>query len=124
MTETYGQKSEATGIWGEEEPEKLRTDPNGSQDVRRFSEGDGSQRVSLNREGSEEGTGAKSAIGGILYQLIEDARKQLGKSRECVIWYQQEVKENEEKLQNLTELLELQRQEEREGIQGEKNLKP
>jgi phage shock protein A len=41
------------------------------------------------------------AIGGILDQLIDDAEKQLVKSRECIVWYREEAKEYEQKLNNL-----------------------
>jgi phage shock protein A len=50
------------------------------------------------------------AIGGILDQLIDDAEKQLVKSRECIVWYREEAKEYEQKLNNLRKLKELQQQ--------------
>lgn len=111
MNETYGQKSKRETSWGDEESKELRTDANSSQDARRVSEGDGTQRLQPNRESSKEGIGLKSAIGGILDQLLEDAKKQLVKSRECIVWYREEAKEYEQKIENLRKLKELQEQE-------------
>jgi len=109
MNDTYGQKeSEAKTSWGDEKSQKLRSDADGSQDVGRISEKSRAERLTLNRKGRQRRTGALSTLGGILDQLIEDARKQLVKSQECVVWYQSEVKESKEKLENLLNLKKLQ----------------
>lgn len=116
MTETYAE-SETEASRGNKKPQELRINTDSSQDAGRPSEGIGSQRLASDRKNRTEGIGAYGAIGGILNQLIEDARKQLAKSRECVVWYQEEVKESEEKLKNLLHLMELQelQQQEQEG---------
>jgi hypothetical protein len=111
MTEDYGQESEATGIRGEKKPQELRTDAYGSKDAGRIGEGSGNQRLTSNRKNSKEGIGLKNAIGGILDQLLEDAEKQLAKSRECIVWYREEAKEYEQKIENLRKLKELQKSE-------------
>ncbi len=42
--------------------------------------------------------------GGILAQLIEEVRNQLGKAEECIAWYEREKEEYQQKLQTLLEL--------------------
>jgi hypothetical protein len=112
MNDTYGQeKSKAKTSRGDEESQELRFDADGSQDVGRAREKTRAERLTLNRKSRQRRTGALCAIGGILDQLIEDARKQLVKSQECVVWYQSEVKESKEKLENLLNLKRLQESE-------------
>lgn len=111
MTETYAE-SEAEASRGDEKSQELRPDTDGSQNAGRSGERTGAECLTPNRKNCTEGISAKNAIGGILDQLIEDTRKQLGKSRECVVWYQSEIKEFEDKLKNLTQLKELQQQQE------------
>ncbi|EGK89272.1 hypothetical protein D0A34_23675 [Microcoleus vaginatus PCC 9802] len=110
MTHDYGQESEAIGIRGEEERQDLRLDTDGSDDAGRIGEGIRTQRIPSNRKNSKEGIGSKDAIGGILAQLLDDAEKQLAKSRECIVWYREEAKEYEQKIENLRKLIELQQE--------------
>ncbi|NQE38511.1 hypothetical protein [Microcoleus asticus] len=121
MTEDYGQKSEATGIRREEKSQELRIDAYGGEDAGRISEGSRNQRITSNRKSSKEGTGVKNTIGGILDQLLEDAEKQLAKSRECIVWYREEAKEYEQKIQNLRKLIELQDQEQQQAESSNDN---
>ncbi|MEG4855664.1 hypothetical protein QUB10_32925 [Microcoleus sp. B5-D4] len=108
MNNTYGQKSEREALRGDKESQELWVDANSSQDAGRIGEGDGTQRIALDRKSSTEGIGLKNAIGGILDQLLDDAEKQLAKSRECIVWYREEAKEYEQKIENLRKLKELQ----------------
>jgi hypothetical protein len=108
MNDTYGQKSKAEASRRDENPEELRFDADSGENVGRISEKSRTQRLTLDRKSRQRGTGALCAIGGIIDQLIEDAQKQLVKSRECVVWYQSEVRESEEKLANLQNLKKLQ----------------
>jgi hypothetical protein len=111
MSDTYGQKkSEAKASRGDESSQELRFDANGGENAGRASEKSRTERLTLNRKSRQRGTGALCAIGGIIDQLIEDAHKQLVKSRECVVWYQSEVRESEQKLENLRNLKKLQEQ--------------
>lgn len=119
MNEIDGQKSKTEGIRGVEGHESFRLNPYGSENAERPSEGMGHQFLAPDRKSSTEGISVKNAIGGILHQLIEDARKQLVKSRECIIWYQAEAEEYEEKLKNLIQLMELQEQQENTIIENE-----
>jgi hypothetical protein len=116
MNEEHGQESETERVWGVEGEQDLRNYANGGNNVARISEGVGNQRVTLNRKNSEAGVGFGSAIGGILDQLIDDAEKQLVKSRECIVWYREEVKQYEEKLNNLRKLKELQQQQQAQEL--------
>jgi hypothetical protein len=111
MNEIDGQESETTRIRGTESEQNLRIDANSSSNAKRTSEGAGNQLITLNRESSKEGISPKSAIGGILDQLLEDAEKQLVKSRECIVWYREEAKEYEQKIENLRKLKKLEEQE-------------
>lgn len=53
-------------------------------------------------------TATGSAItGGIIAQLINDAENQLGKTRACIEWYQEEEQERLERLENLKRLAQL-----------------
>ncbi|MGB8688686.1 MAG: hypothetical protein WCD53_15315 [Microcoleus sp.] len=106
MTEMYA-KSETHASRGKESDEGVRLDANSSENARRISTGTGAQRFQSNREGSKEGNLLSDAIGGMLDQLIDDAEKQLVKSNECIVWYREEVKEYERKLDNFRKLKEL-----------------
>ncbi|WP_293335137.1 hypothetical protein [Microcoleus sp. CAWBG58] len=119
MSQTYGQKSEAERVRGSKGDEGVRLDAYGSQNVERIGEGIGNQCISPDREGGKEGVGASDALGGILDQLIDDAQKQLVKSLECIVWYQSEAKECEQKLNNLIKLKELQARQKEEQQQLE-----
>lgn len=121
MTETYAE-SETEASRGDEKSQKLRPDTDGSQNAGRAGERTGAECLTPNRKNCTEGIGAKNAIGGILDQLIEDTHKQLGKSRECVVWYQSEIKEFEEKLKNLIHLKELQQQQQEIDNESEESL--
>ncbi|MEG5210313.1 hypothetical protein QUB67_16865 [Microcoleus sp. ARI1-A1] len=110
MIETYAQ-SETKSTRRDEGSEELRIDPDGGENVGRTGEGTRSLSFPPDREGGAPGITLNFAIGGILDQLIDDARKQLVKSNECIVWYQSEAREYEEKLQNLLKLKELQQQE-------------
>ncbi len=44
-------------------------------------------------------------IGGILAQLILEVKDRLGKSEECIVWYQKEVEEYSAQLARLEELM-------------------
>ncbi|WP_445243959.1 hypothetical protein [Microcoleus sp. OTE_8_concoct_300] len=110
MTENYGKESETEGVRGEEKRQDLWTDTNSGSNAGRVSEGIRSELVTSDRENSKEGASLVYAIGGILDQLIDDAEKQLVKSRECIVWYREEAKEYEQKLNNLRKLKELQQQ--------------
>ncbi len=109
MTETYAE-SETEASRGNEKSQELRTNTDSNQNARRPSEGIGNQCLASDRENRTEGIGVASAIGGILDQLINDAEKQLVRSRECIVWYREEAKEYEQKLNNLRKLKELQQQ--------------
>ena len=119
MIGSYGKESKTEGIRREEKRADLRVDPHSRQDAGRIGEGVGNQRISPDREGGEEGTGASDALGGILDQLIDDAQKQLVKSMECIVWYQSEARECEQKLNNLLKLKELQARQKEEQQQLE-----
>lgn len=106
MTEMYA-KSETQASRGKEGDEGVRIDTDSSENARRISTGTGAERFQSDRKGSKEGDFVDYAIGGMLDQLIDDAEKQLVKSRECIVWYREEVKEYEEKLSNFRKLKEL-----------------
>lgn len=111
MHKVDGQESETEGVRGIEGNEGVRIDAYGSETVERAGEGVRHQSLTLDRKGSKKGTGDKNTIGGILAQLLEDAEKQLAKSRECIVWYREEAKEYEQKIENLRKLVELQESE-------------
>jgi hypothetical protein len=106
MTETYA-KSETHASRGKEGHEGVRFDADSSKNARRISTGIGVERFQSDREGSKEGNLLGHAVGGMLDQLIDDAEKQLVKSRECIVWYREEEKEYEQKLSNFRKLKEL-----------------
>ena len=126
-----GQKSEAVGVRGSEGHEGIRPYTHGSEALSGVSGGLGGQSVTINREDRKEGTRDFDPFGGVIDQLIDDARKQLVKSQECIVWYREEAKEYQEKLNNLIKLKELQQQQQQQmkelqtkssNNQDEKNL--
>ncbi|WP_341730878.1 hypothetical protein [Microcoleus sp. EPA2] len=114
-SETHGQESETERIWRSQSDESVRAYADGSEDAQRFGEGTRDKCVTPNREDSQKRVGSSCALGGILDQLIDDAEKQLVKSRECIVWYTEEVKDYEQKLNNLRKLKELQQKQEQEA---------
>jgi hypothetical protein len=114
MTETYGAQGETKGIRRTEDNQELRDNPDSSKDARPIGQGIGTQCLELDREDRSTGDRFANPIGGILDQLIEDARKQLVKSKECIVWYQSEAREFEEKLRKLEHLKELHEQQVKE----------
>jgi len=109
MTEIYA-KSETHASRGEEVSEGVRLDANSREDARRISTGVGIQPFPPDRKDSKEGNLLGYAVGGMLDQLIDDAEKQLVKSHECIVWYREEVKEYEQKLNNFRKLKQLHQQ--------------
>jgi hypothetical protein len=109
-----GQKSEAVGVRGSENHESIRPYTHGSEALSGVSGGLGGQSVTINREDSKEGARDFDPFGGVIDQLIDDARKQLVKSQECIVWYREEAKEYQEKLNNLIKLKELQQQQQQQ----------
>ncbi len=109
MTEIYA-KSETQASRRNESDEGVRLDTDGGENAREISTGTGTQCFQPDRKNSSAGNFIGNAIGGILDQLIDDAEKQLVKSRECIVWYREEAKEYEQKLNNLRKLKELQQQ--------------
>jgi hypothetical protein len=109
-----GQKSEAVGVRGSESHESIRPYTHGSEALSGVSGGVGNQSVTINREDSKEGARDFDPFGGVIDQLIDDARKQLVKSQECIVWYREEAKEYQEKLNNLIKLKELQQQQQQQ----------
>jgi hypothetical protein len=116
MNQTYGTESETERIRGAEGDESLRINANRSEAAKRVSKRTGSECLPPDRKNRTEGIGAQNAVGGIIDQLIEDARKQLAKSRECIVWYQSEAREFEERLRKFEQLKELH---ELQQIQGD-----
>ena len=109
MTEIYA-KSETHAARGKEGDEGLRLDADSREDARRISTGIGTERFQPDRESGKEGNLLGYAVGGMLDQLIDDAEKQLVKSHECIVWYREEVKEYEQKLNNFRKLKQLHQQ--------------
>lgn len=62
-----------------------------------------------------------SLTGGIIAQLIRDAEIQLGKTRDCIRWYEDEEQEQLERLKNLQRLHELAELEQQEGEASTEN---
>lgn len=109
-----GQKGEAVGVRGSEGDESLRPHTYGSEALSGVSARLGSQSVTLDREDSKEGDRDFDPFGGVIDQLIDDARKQMVKSQECIVWYREEAKEYQEKLNKLVKLKELQQQQQQQ----------
>jgi hypothetical protein len=106
MTKIYA-KSETQASWGNESDKGIRLDTDSRKNARPTSTGVGFERIQPHRENSPEGNFFSHAVGGMLDQLIDDAEKQLVKSRECIVWYREEEKEYEQKLSNFRRLKEL-----------------
>ena len=104
----HGQKSETLTVRGIEDEQDIHDHADSGEALSGVSARVGSQLLGLDREDSAARSGDFQPFGGVLDQLIEDTRKQLIKSNECIVWYREEVKEYEEKLKNLTKLKELQ----------------
>ncbi len=105
-----GQKGEAIGVRGSEGGQSIYPHADSSEAVSGVSGRTGSQLFTLDRKDSPTGAGDFDPFGGVIDQLIDDAKKQLVKSQECIIWYREESKEYQNKLDNLTKLKELQQQ--------------
>ncbi len=118
MTESYA-KSETQASRGDKSDEGIRLDTDSRENAGQVSTRDGTERLQPDRKNSSPGNFLGNAIGGILDQLIDDAEKQLVKSRECIVWYREEAKECEQKLNNLIKLRELQRQQQEQQQQLE-----
>ncbi|WP_293126871.1 hypothetical protein [Microcoleus sp. bin38.metabat.b11b12b14.051] len=122
MNQDHGQESKTEGIWGAEEECGVRPNANCREDAERASQGTGTECLTPDRENSAERNRHTNPIGGILDQLIDDARKQLGKARECVVWYQSEVKEYEQKLQTFVELKKVQEEQDRQDTEKKEDF--
>jgi len=114
-----GQEGEAVGVRGSEGDESLRSYTYRSEAFSGVGARIGSQSLTVDREVSKEGIGGFNPFGGVIDQLIVDARKQLVKSEECIVWYREEVKEYQEKLDNLVKLKELQEQQQQQMREAE-----
>lgn len=112
MNQEHGQsqEGEAIGIRGIEDKQDVYPHTDCGEALSGVSGRTGSQRLGLNRKDSPTGVGDFNPFGGVIDQLIDDAKKQLVKSQECIIWYREEAKEYQNKLENLTKLKELQQQ--------------
>ena len=105
-----GQEGEAIGVRGIEDKQDVYPHTNGGEALSGVSRRFGGQRLGFDRENSAAGAGDFNPFGGVIDQLIDDAKKQLVKSQECIIWYREESKEYQNKLDNLIKLKELQQQ--------------
>lgn len=124
MTESDGQ-GETQAIWRERGNQNVSINANSSET---FGKNRPEERFevakSTTREDCSRGNCFKNTLGGILDQLIEDARQQLGKARESAIRYQNEAKEYEKRLQNLLELKKLEQQQTQLEEDGENETQP
>jgi hypothetical protein len=109
-----GQEGEAIRVRGSEDQQDVYPYTHGSEALSGVSGGFGNQSLTLDREDSKEGVRDFDPFGGVIDQLIDDARKQLVKSQECIVWYREEAKEYQEKLNNLIKLKELQQQQQQQ----------
>ncbi|MEG4964659.1 MULTISPECIES: hypothetical protein [unclassified Microcoleus] len=109
-----GQEGETVGVRGSEGHESFRAYTYGSETLSGASARVGGQSLTIDREDSKEGTGSFDPFGGVIDQLIDDARKQWVKSQECIVWYRSEAEEYKQKLDNLIKLKELQQQQQQE----------
>ncbi|MEG4121906.1 hypothetical protein QUA43_31155 [Microcoleus sp. N9_B4] len=116
------QEGETLRVRGTEEEHDVHSHADSGEALSANSGGFRTQLLGLNREDSAAGGGNFNPFGGILDQLIDDARKQLIKSNECIVWYKEEVKEYQEKLNNLIKLKELQEQQYQEMQQQQQML--
>jgi hypothetical protein len=105
-----GKKSQTTEIRRTEDQQDFYADTNGGSTLSGVSTWTGGERLGSDREIGKEGAGDFDPFGGVIDQLIEDAKKQLVKSQECITWYREEAKEYQQKLDNLLKLKELQQQ--------------
>ncbi|MEG4032201.1 hypothetical protein [Microcoleus sp. Pol8_D1] len=110
------QKGETVGVWGGEGEQNVRPYTDGGETLSGVGARAGSQSLTIDREASKEGTRNFNPFGGVIDQLIDDAKKQLVKSQECIVWYRAEVQEYQEKLNNLIKLKELQEQQYQEML--------
>lgn len=112
MNQEHGQSQEgsAVRVWGTEEKQDVYAYTNGGEALSGVGARVGGESLTFNREASKEGIGNFNPFGGVIDQLIDDAKKQLVKSQECIVWYREEVKEYQQKLDNLIKLKELQEQ--------------
>ncbi|MEG4225548.1 hypothetical protein QUA35_06625 [Microcoleus sp. N9_B2] len=114
----YGQsqEGETVTVRGIENEQDVYPDADGSTAFSGAGGRFGRQWLGLDREASKEGIGNFNPFGGVIDQLIDDAKKQLVKSQECIVWYRAEVQEYQEKLNNLIKLKELQEQQYQEML--------
>ncbi|NQE37520.1 hypothetical protein [Microcoleus asticus] len=105
-----GQESTTSGIRGEEGGQSFHSDTYRSTALAGAGTRLGTQLLELDRENSSQGIGDFDPFGGVIDQLIDDAKKQLVKSQECIVWYRSEAEEYKQKLDNLVKLKELQQQ--------------
>jgi hypothetical protein len=104
------QKGETLRVRGSEGGQSVYPHTDSSEALSGVSARVGGQLLTLDRENSAAGVRDFNPFGGVIDQLIDDARKQLVKSQECIVWYREEAKEYQDKLNNLTKLKELQQQ--------------
>ncbi|MEG4066240.1 hypothetical protein QUA42_02610 [Microcoleus sp. Pol11C2] len=118
MNQEHGQSQEGktVGVRGTEDKQDVYPHTDRSETFSGASSGFGGQWLRLDREASKEGIGDFNPFGGVIDQLIDDAKKQLVKSQECIVWYREEVKEYQQKLDNLIKLKELQEQQYQEML--------
>lgn len=116
MNQEHGQsqKGKTVGIRGSEGGQSVHPYTDGSEALSGASARVGGQLLTLDREDSAARVGNFDPFGGVIDQLIDDARKQLVKSQECIVWYREEAKEYQQKLDNLVKLKELQQQQQEE----------
>lgn len=116
MNQEHGQiqEGETVGVRGIEDKQDVHPHAYRGQALSGVSAGARSQRLRFDREDSKEGARDFDPFGGVIDQLIDDARKQMVKSQECIVWYREEAKEYEQKLNNLVKLKELQQQQQQQ----------
>ncbi|MEG4147899.1 hypothetical protein [Microcoleus sp. Pol12B5] len=112
----HGQSQEGAtvGVRGIEDEQDVYAHADGGQTLSGVGARFGSKSLTLDREVSSAGVGDFNPFGGVIDQLIDDAKKQLVKSQECIVWYREEVKEYQQKLDNLVKLKELQEEQQRQ----------
>lgn len=116
-----GQESETVGVRGSEGEQNVWPHTDRSEALSGAGGGLGSQLLTIDREASKEGTRNFNPFGGVIDQLIDDAKKQVVKSQECIVWYREEVKEYQQKLDNLIKLKELQEQQYQEMLRHQES---
>ncbi|EGK83474.1 hypothetical protein D0A34_09670 [Microcoleus vaginatus PCC 9802] len=112
----HGQSQEGStvGVWRTEEKQDVYSHADGGEALSGVGARVGGQSLTLDREIGTEGIGDFDPFGGVIDQLIDDARKQWVKSQECIVWYRSEAEEYKQKLDNLIKLKELQQQQQQE----------